>query len=385
MFIDADPDQRLFVMGDIHGDLGVLLCALHDCAGVLGPDLCWQPGNSSWVVLCGDMVDRSRPGVTQSPQSEIKHEEVLIQLYLNKLDKQATKHGGRIFKIIGNHELMNLVGDSNQYVSRVAMESRLTYQLARGSEFARVLYTDNAYMMLQIGKWLFMHAGIGGVTQENFGLLAHTNRAARQLFCEPDGRPTSNPDAIGFLLSGNGIAWDRTFGTECDPYVVQEKFKLVERVTGRPIDKMAIGHTTQEMNDMPAYVHTHRMTGGQSPIPYNPDKLMPLYKAALVYDKIERAERADDLSGPLQLKKGPKGISGGCNSRVWRVDAAMSRAFGFDCPESRAPQVLEALADGTVLGVRRLKPNLWTKQARMTACLPPWMSLDTLAGMLFSD
>ena len=385
-------NQKIFVIGDVHGDLGLLLCLLHDCADVVGHDLCWRPGENAWVVLLGDMVDRYRPGMQNQPKSEMEHEEVLIQLYLNKLDAQARQHGGRIFKIIGNHEIMNVTGDSS-YASNAGRRSRRRFPLERGSPFARAIATDNSYIVLQIGAWLFMHAGIGGLTRKNLDRLRGVNSAAHELF---RGRSKfRNPSATAFLMHENGPAWDRSFGFGCRNRLLSSKLKLVEEITGHTIKKMAIGHTIQEINEEPALVFPENkrhgaFSGGGSrdrrhPIPYTRDLLRPLYRQKVTVAPVSgpRVEHLD--SRPLVAKNGPKGICSGCGERVWRMDVGMSRAFGMDLPDHRLPQLLEVRADGTVVRLRKLRQGVWKYKDRVGTCLPPWISMGALQYMLFEQ
>ena len=379
-------NQKIYVIGDVHGDLGLLLCLLHDCADVVGSDLCWRPGENAWVVFLGDMVDRFRPGMQNQPKSEMQHEEVLIQLYLNKLDAQAREHGGRIFKIIGNHELMNVTGDYT-YATNAGRMSRQRFPLTRGSAFAKAIATDNSYIVLQIGAWLFMHAGIGGLTRRNLHKLKGINHAAHELFRSRGA--FRDPNITAFLMEEHGPAWDRSFGFGCRSRLLTSKFKLVEEITKHKVHRMAIGHTIQEINDEPALVFppaTRRLSGGRSgrhPIPYTRDLLRPIYKQTMRLDP-SSGPRVEHLEGrPLVTKNGPKGICSGCGERVWRMDVGMSRAFGMDLPDHRLPQILEVRANGKVVRLRNLRRNVWKYRDRVGACLPPWISLSALNYMLF--
>lgn len=369
----------------------MLLCLLLDCAGVVGSDLCWREGEKSWVVLLGDMVDRFRPGMQNQPKSELEHEEVLIQLYLNKLQAQARKQGGRIFKIIGNHELMNVTGDYT-YATNAGRRSRRRFPLERGSPFAKAIATDNSYIVLQIGAWLFMHAGIGGLTRRNMHRLKGINAAAHELF-HKRGK-FRNPSATAFLMEETGPAWDRSFGFGCRSRMLSNKFKLVEEITGHEVKKMAIGHTIQEINDEPALVFPknsrNQLSGGggpqntrKHPIPYTSDLLRPIYRQMQPID-VASGPRVEHLEKrPLVLKNGPKGICSGCGERVWRMDVGMSRAFGMDMPEHRLPQLLEVRANGDVVRLRKLRKNIWHYRDRVGSCLPPWISMSSLHHMLF--
>ena len=63
-----NPPGSLFAVGDIHGDYNALQHVLIDLAKVCKindkGELNWIKGNNSWIVFCGDLIDRlrKRPG-----------------------------------------------------------------------------------------------------------------------------------------------------------------------------------------------------------------------------------------------------------------------------------------------------------------------------------
>ena len=85
------PVKKLVAIGDIHGDIGALLNCLMLCAKVMTIEdgfPRWIGGNS-WVVFCGDLVDRFRPGhyLDQNGKgdSEIPFEEEKIDEELQEI------------------------------------------------------------------------------------------------------------------------------------------------------------------------------------------------------------------------------------------------------------------------------------------------------------
>ena len=156
--LDINPNTRIISLSDIHGDIDALIIALRDCANIIvsrdnlpnsadnrrDPELdrllsldltnkdnmlefnekCelnfnWN-GDTTHVVLVGDTIDpvrRDGNRILQTalsdtnptkninniyPQAEIK-----ILKFLNKLDKMASTIGGRVIKLLGNHEMSN--------------------------------------------------------------------------------------------------------------------------------------------------------------------------------------------------------------------------------------------------------------------------------------
>ena len=97
---------RIIVIGDIHGDWKItqkifLKFKLINSNGK------WiaEPKNTH-VVQVGDIVDRGgRPDTYGDECSEIK-----IMDFLDDIHNQAKLYGGGVFCILGNHEIMNVVG-----------------------------------------------------------------------------------------------------------------------------------------------------------------------------------------------------------------------------------------------------------------------------------
>lgn len=87
---------RIVAMGDVHGHLDKVTAVLQG-TGIIDSELEWS-GGSDHVVFCGDLVDRG-------PDDR----EILD--FLQRLQKDAEKAGGRVHTLVGNHGQMNLVRD----------------------------------------------------------------------------------------------------------------------------------------------------------------------------------------------------------------------------------------------------------------------------------
>jgi hypothetical protein len=99
----AEPEQyrwsgveRVVAVGDVHGACQSLESILAE-AGLIDDELTWS-GGATHLVLLGDVVDRG-------PES--KRALALIM----RLQAEATIAGGHVHFLLGNHEVMNLVGD----------------------------------------------------------------------------------------------------------------------------------------------------------------------------------------------------------------------------------------------------------------------------------
>ena len=93
--------KRVVAVGDVHGAYDSLV-ELLGAAGLISREDRWVGGETHLVML-GDLVDRG-------PRSR----EALDLLM--RLQKEAPYSGGQVHVVLGNHEVMNLVGDV-RYVS----------------------------------------------------------------------------------------------------------------------------------------------------------------------------------------------------------------------------------------------------------------------------
>lgn len=99
--LPAQDHSTLVAIGDVHGDLDDF-CAILRRVELIDEQRRWTGGKATLVQL-GDLLDRGP-----------KPREVLDLMI--SLDEQAAKTGGQVVSLLGNHEVMNLMGDL-RYVS----------------------------------------------------------------------------------------------------------------------------------------------------------------------------------------------------------------------------------------------------------------------------
>ena len=97
----AKAKGHVFAVGDLHGDLHAAIATLK-LAKVIDETEKWI-GGSSVVVQTGDVLDRG-------------DEERPLLDWLDKIAASAKAGGGALYRINGNHEVMNVAGDL-RYVS----------------------------------------------------------------------------------------------------------------------------------------------------------------------------------------------------------------------------------------------------------------------------
>jgi hypothetical protein len=323
--------RRIVVIGDVHGDYDLTIKLLK-IAKVINDNVEWI-GTDTHIVQVGDQIDRCRQngypcnhklGTHNDEASDIR-----ILKFLTELHLEAKKVGGAVISLLGNHELMNVLGDMT-YVSYLGLEEFESYidpkypnkkfesglearqhAFRAGNEYGTFLGCTRLASVI-IGSNLFIHAGIIPEFIEelnsnvNFDLhisdkfdMEKLNLIIRKWLLKK-----INKKYVSEIISGSRISmfWNRILGNippgasmkhqDCSEYL-KPVLKLLQ------IGNMIIGHTPQFTKD--------------------------------------------------------KGMNGACDNTLWRVDAGSSNAFyKFDksinsgstnIDAHREPQVLEILND----------------------------------------
>lgn len=91
-----DAPRKIIAIGDLHGDYDAYQNLLRE-AGLINKRGRWTGGDAIFVQT-GDVPDRG-------PNS------LKIIEHLQKLQKQASRKGGKVVTLVGNHEAMNMIGD----------------------------------------------------------------------------------------------------------------------------------------------------------------------------------------------------------------------------------------------------------------------------------
>lgn len=90
------PPPRVVAIGDVHGSLDGFRAILRS-AGLIGADGHWSGGTAT-VVQTGDLTDRG---------ANVRGVMDLVR----QLEREAPARGGRVVALLGNHEVMNLLGE----------------------------------------------------------------------------------------------------------------------------------------------------------------------------------------------------------------------------------------------------------------------------------
>jgi hypothetical protein len=129
-----EPQEPVVVVADVHGDFDDFV-ALLQRTGLIDKQNHWAGGKTT-LVQVGDLLDRGP-----------KPREVMDLMMA--LEKEAAQAGGRVVSLLGNHEVMNIMGDL-RYVTPVNYAS-----FADGNSEKRRKAAYDEY-----AKWSESHASL---------------------------------------------------------------------------------------------------------------------------------------------------------------------------------------------------------------------------------
>ncbi len=302
------PADRIIVIGDIHGDFNMLIRCLK-LAKLIDNEYNWI-GGETIVVQVGDQIDSCRFTYKGSNTSNCNNiimendnpDDLNILYFMTKLHKKATKEGGAVYSLIGNHELLNSLGDLS-YVSHNNLRSFDNYKtesgiiikdgyqarhfaFTPGNEIANFLACTRK-IALVIGSNLFVHGGVVPYIANKYK-IEDMNKLLTLFLLGEIEQPEYFSDL--FISGKTSPLWTRIFG-------------------------MKVNNCESLMSPLKEVYNVNKIYVGHTP----------------------------------QLKKG---IHSQCNDSIWMTDIGLSRAFdkykttkGYDI---KKVQVLEILNDSVI-------------------------------------
>jgi hypothetical protein len=138
----AAPPPRIVAVGDVHG-AGDAFVSILQRTGLIDASRKWTGGNAI-LVQTGDLLDRG-PDVR-----------AILDLLI-ALEPQASAAGGRVQSLVGNHEIMNLIGETRDVAPEVFQkfsDAQSESRREQGFQSASKLSGDKP---LDKGEWLAGH------------------------------------------------------------------------------------------------------------------------------------------------------------------------------------------------------------------------------------
>lgn len=211
-------DRRLVAIGDLHGDLAATRRALK-LASALGDDDHWSGGTLN-VVQTGDTIDRGD-----------QDREVLD--LLDRLQGEATRAGGSLTVLSGNHEVMNVAADF-RYVSQPSADA---FEMGRAQAFAPggpyALRLARWPVIQQLGGSVFVHGGV---------LPHHVRYGIEKLNRETSQWMRGAGPLPALLMQEDAPIWTRMYSA---PGVPNACVELAQALNALSAKRMVVGHTPQ--------------------------------------------------------------------------------------------------------------------------------------------
>lgn len=230
--------DRVIVIGDLHADYDMTI-TLFKKLKLIDNYLNWIafPKNT-FVVQLGDQVDGGGRGNIETSG------EIQLLNFMEDINVKASLVGGAVLSLIGNHEVMNMIGDfryaSNNDVNDVGgINMRRKIFRPGGELFNKLSCTRN--VVVKIGSWVFAHAGILPQHLEEYqgDTFFEKINTLMRLFLQGK-KVLGDSDIQKYFLMKDGIIWDRDYGGESPSC---NKWKDTSSKLGAKY--MAIGHTVQ--------------------------------------------------------------------------------------------------------------------------------------------
>lgn len=269
--------ERIIAIGDLHGDFKITIKTLQK-ANLIDNKKNWI-GNKTILIQLGDQIDRG------GREENYKDEDSEMKIYnlFNKLHKQAQIQGGGVYSLLGNHELMNILGNldyaSEKGINHFGGEEGRIKAFQIGGRLAKNM-AKNRYSIIQVGGYIFVHGGITPNVAAKYS-IDDINKYMNQ-YLNGDKSLEKNKDFREIFFNNNGIFWNRSYSRDSPD--CSKLYNVLDIYKAKGI---VVGHTPQ--------------------------------------DKINCK----------------------CKKKIWRIDVAMSNAFG----KNDKVQVLEILNDGEKINI----------------------------------
>lgn len=226
-----EKPAKTLVVSDLHGHLDAFVAFLKG-NGVVDDNLNWIFG-ANQLIMIGDFLDRGR-------------DDNGIGWLTYKLEKEAEDAGGRLDYLIGNHDDMVMKDDL-----RYTHEAHFIFTAAAGIPYHR-LYAANTemgrwlrdkYLIITVGKNLFVHAGLGPDFLEKKYKIGEINELAWRFTGYPTNVKKELHGRNELLFGDKGPLWYRGLveNSEAHPPISSEDLDKVLKYY--KADRIIVGHT----------------------------------------------------------------------------------------------------------------------------------------------
>jgi len=232
---ELQSHKRIVIIGDMHGDIRRFKNILID-AKIINDNLEWiaEPPETI-IVQLGDQVDSLNRIGTENWEKLKDYEIIYFTEHLNLI---ARAKGGYCISLIGNHELMNVIGDFS-YVSKNSSCELRQHLFKPGGSLAMIL--AKRPLVLKIDDLLFCHAKFDinhlNLLKKYNKNIAYINQIWRK-YLEKEKINIEDKEIIDNIIIGpTGILWNRNQNN------IDETSALFKELG---LTYMFLGHTLNE-------------------------------------------------------------------------------------------------------------------------------------------
>ncbi|GAA5817556.1 hypothetical protein MFLAVUS_011104 [Mucor flavus] len=219
-------ERRIVALGDLHGDLPNTLAILK-FSNIIDEDHHWIGGDAIFVQT-GDVVDRGLDTIA------------LYELIQNLRD-EAPLQGGLVIPLLGNHEIMNLVGDWRYVYPGEPETFGGVAQRKKAFEADGFIgeYLTLLNITTRVGSTVFCHGGITPhFSKSGIDWINDQTHDSIIPYMHSHGR---SGDKHG-IFGGEGPTWYRGYALDDEEEVCSVLDTALELLEA---NRMVVGHTVQ--------------------------------------------------------------------------------------------------------------------------------------------
>jgi hypothetical protein len=228
--------NRIIIIGDVHGDIKRFKEILIK-SEIINTNLEWiaEPPNTI-IIQLGDQIDSLNRLSNENWEVLSDYEMIYFTEHLNDI---ARIKGGYVISLIGNHELMNIIGDFSYVSPQNRNETRFDLFKAKSGSIGLIL--AKRPLIVKIKDLIFCHAKLG---LDHLELLNKRNKDIFYInylwknYMENGIIKLEDKEIFDeIILGNNGILWNRNINNKIE---TEKLFKQLG------IKFMFLGHTALE-------------------------------------------------------------------------------------------------------------------------------------------
>ena len=252
-----DRVDRIIAIGDVHSDLNLVKKILQ-MSKVIDENDMWC-GKNTYVVQVGDQIDSYRPSKKKIKNDEVPND-INVLIFFSNLHKQAYREGGAVISLLGNHELMNVLGDM-RYVSHNNLSSfdknnnlnngtnERIKLFSVGNKYAKYMACTR-FSAIIINDILFAHAGILPEFAKRLNMKSREDLEIFNNIIKMWLLGKVDTKEIKYMINNKKSPfWDRTYGIIKPNSNPNECLQYFDPMTTQylKIGYMIIGHSPQSI------------------------------------------------------------------------------------------------------------------------------------------